>query len=86
MSTANDKNHVLLVSWSRVGASEVSISVCPQSPHAISFPNPGYSTSRANGPHAPLSLVTVVFPDPHFAQALVSDMDRNQLKQYSIIA
>lgn len=86
MSTANDRNHVRLASWSRVGASEVSISVCPQSPHAISFPIPGYSTSRANGPHAPLSLVTVVFLDPHFAQALVSDMNSNQLKQYSIIA
>lgn len=83
---ANDKNHVLLMSWSRVGASEVSISVCPQSLHAISLPIPGYSTSRANGPHAPLSLVTVVFVDPHFSQALVSDMDCNQLKQYSIIA
>ena len=74
MVTAVDKNHVLLTSWSRVGASEVSISVCPQSPHAISFPIPGYSTSRANGPHAPLTLVTVVFPEPHFAQVVVSDI------------
>ena len=74
MVTADDKSHVLLTSWSRVGASEVSISVCPQSPHAISFPMPGYSTSRANGPQAPLILVMVVFPDPHFEQVVVSDM------------
>ena len=77
MRVAIDKNHVLLLSWSRVGASEVSISVCPQSPHAISFPIPGYSTSRANGPHAPLILVTVVFPDPHFTQVAVSDMSHD---------
>ena len=85
MVTAVDKNHVLLTSWSRVGASEVSISVCPQSPHAISFPIPGYSTSRANGPHAPLTRVTVVFPEPHFAQVVVSDMAQIRLRQYSII-
>ena len=74
MSVAIDKNHVLLKSWSRVGASEVSISVSPQFPHAISFPIPGYSTSRANGPHAPLILVTVVFPDPHFEHVTDSTM------------
>ena len=74
MVTADDKTHVLLTSWSRVGASEVSISVCPQSPHAISFPMPGYSTSRANGPQAPLILVTVVFLDPHFRHVTVSAM------------
>ena len=38
MVAAVNNNHVLPTSWSHVGASEVSISVCPQSPHAISFP------------------------------------------------
>ena len=79
MVTAIDKNHVLLESWSRVGASEVSISVCPQFPHAISFPSPGYSTSRANGPHAPLILVTLVFSDPHFEHVTDSAMMLTQV-------